>query len=88
MPFDSSIQEDASLNYAKLSYEIGNSYQSVPAVLLALSKKYQITSRSVVEKLLIDSYISSKNYKEALILLEKIEALKINWPIKSYFYRG
>jgi TolA-binding protein len=23
MPFDSSIQEDASLNYAKLSYEIG-----------------------------------------------------------------
>jgi hypothetical protein len=52
---------------------------------LALSKKYQITSRSVVEKLLIDSYISSKNYKEALILLEKIEALKINWPIKSYF---
>jgi hypothetical protein len=37
---------------------------------------------------LIDSYISSKNYKEALILLEKIEALKINWHIKSYFYRG
>jgi hypothetical protein len=43
MPFDSSIQEDASLNYAKLSYEIGNSYQSVPAVLLALSKNIQIT---------------------------------------------
>jgi tetratricopeptide (TPR) repeat protein len=37
---------------------------------------------------LIDSYISSKNYKEALILLEKKEALKINWHIKSYFYRG
>jgi hypothetical protein len=36
---------------------------------------------------LIDS-ISLQNYKEALILLEKIEALKINWPIKSYFYRG
>jgi hypothetical protein len=27
-----------SLNYAKLSYEIGNSYQSVPAVLLAFYK--------------------------------------------------
>jgi hypothetical protein len=48
-------------------------------------KKYpNNASRSVVEKLLIDSYISSKNYKEALILLEKIEALKINWPIKSF----
>jgi hypothetical protein len=46
--------------------------------------KISNASRSVVEKLLIDSYISSKNYKEALILLEK-EALKINWHIKSYF---
>jgi hypothetical protein len=35
---------------------------------------------------LIDSYISSKNYKEALILLENRSP--INWPIKSYFYRG
>jgi hypothetical protein len=50
MPFDSSIQEDASLNYAKLSYEIGNSYQSVPAVLLSFIKKYpNNASRSVVE---------------------------------------
>jgi hypothetical protein len=32
MAFDASIQEDASLNYAKLSYEI-ELYQSVPAVL-------------------------------------------------------
>jgi hypothetical protein len=46
--------------------------------LLGFIKKYpNNASRSVVEKLLID-YISSKNYKEALILLEKIEALKIN----------
>jgi hypothetical protein len=63
MPFD--LQSRKSLNYAKLSYEIGNSYQSVPAVLLSFIKKYpNNASRSVVEKLLIDSYISSKNYKE------------------------
>jgi pentatricopeptide repeat protein len=37
---------------------------------------------------LIDSYISSKNYKEALALLDKIKAQKINWRIKSDFYRG
>jgi len=72
MPFDAAIQEDAYLNYAKLSYELGNSYQSVPAVLLGFINKYpNNSSRSVVEKLLIDSYISSKNYKEALVLLEK-----------------
>jgi hypothetical protein len=38
---------------------------------VGLYQKYpNNASRSVVEKLLIDSYISSKNYKEALILLE------------------
>jgi hypothetical protein len=63
------IQEDAAL--CKLSYEIGNSYQSVPAVLLGFIKKISWQwSRSVIEK--IDwSYISSKNYKEALALLDK-----------------
>ncbi|RVT77591.1 tetratricopeptide repeat protein [Flavobacterium sufflavum] len=72
MSFDAAIQEDAHLNYAKLSYELGNSYQSVPSVLLGFINKYpNNSSRPVVEKLLIDSYISSKNYKAALALLEK-----------------
>jgi tetratricopeptide (TPR) repeat protein len=90
MAFDASIQEDASLNYAKLSYEIGNSYQSVPAVLLGFTKKYpNNASRSVVEKLLIDSYISSKNYKEALILLEKNKSPENKLAYqKVTFYRG
>jgi hypothetical protein len=58
------------LNYAKLSYEIGNSYQSVPAVLLGFIKKYPDNgSRSVIEKLLIDLYISSKTIKK-------------HWPIR------
>jgi hypothetical protein len=73
------IQEDASLNYAKLSYEIGNSYQSVPAVLLGFIKKYpNNASRSVVEKLLID--LHQKLY-EALVL-EKNKALRINYVSK------
>ncbi|PRZ27980.1 tetratricopeptide repeat protein [Flavobacterium granuli] len=90
MAFDSAIQEDASLNYAKLSYELGNSYQSVPAVLLGFIKKYpNNSSRSVIEKLLIDSYISSKNYKEALALLEKNKSgeNKLAYQ-KVTFYRG
>jgi tetratricopeptide (TPR) repeat protein len=90
MEFDASIQEDASLNYAKLSYEIGNSYQSVPAVLLGFTKKYpNNASRSVVERLLIDSYISSKNYKEALFLLEKNRSPENKLVYqKVTFYRG
>lgn len=90
MNFDAAIQEDASLNYAKLSYEIGNSYQSVPSVLQAFLKKYpENASRSEIEKLLIDSYISSKNYKEALVLLERNKSPENKLAYqKVLFYRG
>ncbi len=88
--FDLSIQEDASLNYAKLSYDVGNSYQSVSAILNDFLNKYDTNKeRLVVEKLLIDSYISSKNYQEALTLLEKntSPANKVTYQ-KVLFYRG
>ncbi|HSN48134.1 MAG TPA: tetratricopeptide repeat protein, partial [Flavobacterium sp.] len=90
MEFDAAIQEDASLNYAKLSYEIGNSYQSTPAVLTSFIKKYpNNSSKSEVEKLLIDSFISSKNYKEALVLLEKNKSPENKLAYqKVTFYRG
>ena len=90
MDFDAAIQEDASLNYAKLSYEIGNSYQSTPVVLMAFLKKYpNNANKSEIEKLLIDSYISSKNYKEALILLEKNKSPENKLAYqKVTFYRG
>ncbi|OCB76458.1 tetratricopeptide repeat protein [Flavobacterium crassostreae] len=90
MSFDLAIQEDASFNYAKLSYEIGNSYQTVPELLLNFIQKYpQNTNRAVIERLLIDSYISSKNYKEALVLLEKNKGPEnqLAYP-KVTFYRG
>src|SRR5690606_27161652 len=67
MEFDAKIQEDAFLNYAKLSYEIGNPYQSVPEVLNAYLTKYPDTSfKQEVQTLLVNSYITSKNYTEAL----------------------
>jgi TolA-binding protein len=90
MAFDAAIQEDASLNYAKLSYDIGNSYQTVPEILLGFIKKYpNNANRPVIEKLLIDSYISSKNYKEALVLLEKNKSPENKLAYqKVTFYRG
>jgi tetratricopeptide (TPR) repeat protein len=90
MTFNPSIQEDASLNYSKLSYDIGNSYQSVPAVLTGFINKYPSSaSRSVVERLLIDSFISSKDYKEALVLLDKNKSSENKLAYqKVTFYRG
>lgn len=90
MAFEAKIQEDAYLNYAKLSYEIGNPYQSVPEVLMGYLNKYPNTPyKQEIENLLINSYITSKNYKEALVLLEKNRNPQ-NRPAyqKVAFYRG
>ncbi len=90
MNFDKKIQEDAWLNYAKISYEIGNPYQSAPQVLAGYLEKYPETSyKEEIETLLIDSYITSKNYKEALKLLEGKNSFenKVAYQ-KVAFYRG
>ncbi|MFD2824127.1 tetratricopeptide repeat protein [Lacinutrix iliipiscaria] len=90
MDFDLKIQEDAWLNYAKISYEIGNPYQSVPQVLTAYLETYPDSAyKEDIETLLIDSYITSKNYKEALKLLEGKKSFenKVAYQ-KVTFYRG
>ncbi|MBC9797787.1 tetratricopeptide repeat protein [Sinomicrobium weinanense] len=72
MEFDERIQEDALLNYARLSYEIGNPYQSVPEVLLSFLEKYPGSGyKQEIENLLVDSYVTSKNYDAALKVLEE-----------------
>ncbi len=71
MDFDEEIKEDAFLNYAKLSYEIGNSFENPSQVLINYLEKYPDSgSREEIENLLIDSFITSKNYEEAMRLLE------------------
>ncbi|MDY2587846.1 tetratricopeptide repeat protein [Winogradskyella aquimaris] len=90
MDYDLKIQEDAWLNYAKISYEIGNPYQSVPQVLAGYLDKYPDTSyKAEIETLLIDSYITSKNYKEALELLKGKNSFenKVAYQ-KVAFFRG
>src|SRR5690606_37468550 len=89
MAFDAKIQEDANLNYAKLSYELGNSYQPVPDVLAAFVAKYPSNpNRPEIENLLINSFITAKNYKGALDLLEKNKSHNREAYQKVTFYRG
>ncbi|GAA4768008.1 MULTISPECIES: tetratricopeptide repeat protein [Flavobacterium] len=90
MNFEAKIQEDAYLNYARLSYDIGNSYQSVPDVLNGFMTKYPNNpNKTEIEGLLVNSYITSKNYKEALTLLEKNKSLGAKGAYqKVSFYRG
>ena len=90
MDYDLKIQEDAWLNYAKISYDIGNPYQSVPQVLTSYLDTYPETSyKEEIETLLIDSYITSKNYKEAIKLLENKRSFENRVAYqKVAFYRG
>lgn len=74
MQFSEAIKSDAFLNYAKLSYEIGNAYEPVSNVLLNYLNTYpNSVSSAEIESLLISSYIASKDYPNAMALLENIE---------------
>ena len=70
MPYNKDIKQDAYLNYAKLSYEIGNTYTSVPEVLRSYLDKYPRSEEAEeISSLLIDAYVNSDDYVSALELL-------------------
>ncbi|PCJ96262.1 MAG: hypothetical protein COA50_07380 [Flavobacteriaceae bacterium] len=90
MDFSPEIEKDAYLNYARLSYEIGNAYEPVPQVLSNYLKQYpKDAHQNEMQELLVDSYITSKNFEGAMTLLEenKNYASKTTYQ-KVAFYRG
>ncbi len=90
MDFNPEIKEDAWLNYAKLSYQIGNSYQSAPQVLLSFMEAHpKNENNEELKVLLIDSYITSKNYQAAIELIENNKSFQDKLAYqKVTFYRG
>jgi TolA-binding protein len=79
MSFKPQIQEDAYLNYAKLSYEIGNPYKNVAEVLQDFLKAYpNSVEKEHIKKLIISAYVVSKDYAGALQYLESEKQNKQN----------
>ena len=71
MEFDQTIKQDAWLNYAKLSYEIGNPYQSTADIIQEYLQKYPTDiNKDELNNLLISSFISVKDYEGAVHYLE------------------
>ncbi len=90
MEYSADIQKDAWLNYARLSYEVGNAYEPVPQVLAAYLEKYPKDEHQLeIQELLVDSYITSRNFEGAMKLLEenKNYASKETYQ-KVAYYRG
>ena len=77
--FNSPISEDAFLNYAKLSYEIGNSFEEPLSVIIRFIETYpKNDENNFLKELLIDSYSKAGNYSAALNILEKKGTYKNN----------
>ncbi len=90
MKYKPTIQKDAWLNYAKLSYEIGNPYKSVPEVLQEYIELYpNSTHKNEINELIISAYITSKDYEGALKYLKNKKSTKERILFqKVSFYRG
>jgi len=90
MKFKPEIKKDAWLNYAKLSYEIGNPYKSVPEVLQEYIELYPNSlHKNEINDLIISSYITSKDFEGALGFLSNKKSAKDKTLFqKAAFFRG
>jgi tetratricopeptide (TPR) repeat protein len=88
MNFNLKTQEDAALNYAKLSYETGNPFQNVSDVLQEFLKKYPNSpSYTEINKLVVSSFIHQQNYQGALNYLKKkktTDNLALTYEVSLY----
>ncbi|MEO6150072.1 MAG: tetratricopeptide repeat protein, partial [Mucilaginibacter sp.] len=72
LSFDKQIQEDALFNYAKLSYELDFNTQALEATRTYLKNYPRATRTDEVKILLGEALLNSRNYKEAVEILEPI----------------
>jgi TolA-binding protein len=87
--FNEKIKEDAAYNYAKLSYEIGNPYKSSAEVLQDYVENYTTSRNSrEINKLIIDTYNSSRDFEGALNYYKKREITKDKTYYEISMFRG
>lgn len=73
MDYNSNIRKDADFNYAKLSFAIGNPYESATDVMIRFVDQYPDSEEAdEVSRLVIQSYITEQNYSKGINYLEKI----------------
>ncbi|MCF6214321.1 MAG: tetratricopeptide repeat protein [Flavobacteriaceae bacterium] len=89
MDFDALLKEDAYYNYAQLSYDIGNPYNNVAQVLIGFLKSYpNHPEYAAVNKLLINAFMRSKDYKGALTYFKNLSDSESQKTFQkaAYFY--
>jgi TolA-binding protein len=90
LDFDKYIQEVSHLNYAKLSYELNEQREAINYLRSFLVKFPKSKSQDEVKSLISNILLNTKNYKEALEIIESIEDknedVKAAYQKISYFY--
>jgi tetratricopeptide (TPR) repeat protein len=91
--FDKEITEDALWNFAKLSYELSyNPYHEAVNAFHRYIDSYPKSPRiEEAYRLLVNVYLSTKNYKEALNSIERIKKKNLELEIayqKIAYFRG
>jgi len=72
MDFNRDIKEDAWYQYIKLSYEIGNPYEPLNDIIAEYLAAFPASPhRDELKEILINSYITSRNYEEALKAMQQ-----------------
>lgn len=89
MDFDPDLKRDAYYQYAKLSYELGNPYKSVPEILKNYIRTYPDTERTEeIFRYLLNAYLTAKDFKVALDILDRTDLnthyLKITYQKVAY----
>ena len=73
MSYDADVKKKAHLQYAKLSYDIGNPFEAAPTVLQNYLENYPGEQASTeISALLVKSYLYSGNYKETLEAIDRL----------------
>lgn len=91
--FDAKITKEAMLNFARLSYELGdNPYnEAIDALLLYTSKYPNDKNADEAYEILANAYLATRNYKDAISTIDKVKVKSTSLKLaeqKIYLYRG
>lgn len=89
MSFDKTIQEEAWFQYAKLSYELGNTNDALVALKNFIQAYPMSTYTTEANELLADLFLMTRNYEEAMSIIDnlsvKSEKLKEAYQKMAYY---
>ncbi len=88
--FDKSIKEESEFNYGKLCFELGDENEAITSLKAFISKYPKSTKTAEAKNLLAEQLVSTKNYPEAIELMEDFDEFtdknQIVFQKINYFY--